>query len=328
MDVKYDKILGSMREKDASVVFAGDASDLFSSIPSDSKTFTSNEIVSRLDALIKLYGDTGRIRYDTGTKHFYFEVKQPDSSWATKFEIGGSAYVDVVNFLKTVEPATDSIRKGSTAVYSKDTILPNGDTIDRPVIKTDKGGIFSLVVHKEGTDEVLFRREDGTLVHVPITFADDDGHKYEDIEKIHFKGGVAISKNKNELIVDVSGHHLDFTFVSVTNDLAIDASNAVTYNSHTLSMKESGTGIQAVTLPLISSLNGPFSLKIKNDRKDPNAKVYVQVSSPDTIGDTYYLSLSPGDSVLVSKPNEGEAWFVESIVRKDYIENRMDGGEI
>lgn len=167
----------------------------------DANTANIQDILNKLVGLIIANGNNGRIRFDDAIKHWYFEVKQPDGTWLTKFEAGGSAYVDVVYFLETSEPPTSEIRQGSVAFFSKKT-TSNGRTIERPEFKTSNGDLFSMVVHDEKTNAIVFRKSTGELIEIPVIYV-HNGIEFSDINNIEYSGLVEVLKTNKKLRVNV-----------------------------------------------------------------------------------------------------------------------------
>ncbi|MES1923369.1 hypothetical protein MHBO_004934, partial [Bonamia ostreae] len=147
--------------------------------------------VADLTALIKKYGDDGRVRFDEANKHFYFEVLQ-GNVWIQKAEIGASIIVDALRLIKGDKPT--NIAPDELAIYNKEITLGDGTKTIRPEIVFPDGSEYGLVVNDQQTDDVVFRKNDGTLVHIPVSYSDEDGHIYKDFKKIKFTGGVAISR--------------------------------------------------------------------------------------------------------------------------------------
>lgn len=91
-------------------------------------TFDSGTNIAKIDsssvfsALIKEYGVNGRVRFDDNTKHFFFEVKQPDGSWLKKAEIGGSLIIDTVKFEESSEKPI--VKANELGLYSKMVQVP------------------------------------------------------------------------------------------------------------------------------------------------------------------------------------------------------------
>lgn len=278
-----------------------------------------------LTALIKTYGNDGRVRFDENNKHFYFEVLQ-NGAWVQKAEIGASIIVDALRLIKGEKPT--NIATDELAVYNKEITLPDGSKTIRPQIVFPDGSEFGLVVNDQATDDIVYRKNDGTLVHIPVSYTDEDAHIFTDVKSIKYTGGVALSKIADELRVDITGVHGGFIFVNVVNDLAINEDNITTYNTHTLSMREAGIVTQYVNLPLIANINGYFSIKVRNDRPSEIALVDIRAAYPDTIGDTFFARLNNGDTIQLTKPDTGTEWIVESLIRKADINNVMDGGTI
>lgn len=92
-------------------------------------TFTPSTKVAKIDssaafsALIKEYGADGRVRFDEGTKHFYFEVKQPNGTWLNKAEIGGSLIIDTVKYIKS--DAKPVVANDELGFYTKLDTVPD-----------------------------------------------------------------------------------------------------------------------------------------------------------------------------------------------------------
>lgn len=164
-----------------------------------------NEMISQFVATTTEYGDTGRLRYDPSTKHFYFEVKQTDGQWLIKAEIGASIIVDALRLIKGDKP-TDII-PGEIAQYNREITLPDGSKTVRSEIVLENGDEYGFVVNNQQTNKVVFRKNDGTLVEIPIIYSDGVGTDYTDLDKIIFTGDVTLSKSDidKSLTVDITG---------------------------------------------------------------------------------------------------------------------------
>jgi len=105
-----------------------------------------------------------RLRYDILTKTWRFERKE-GGSWVEKFKVGESAIVDVVKLIAGAKPT--NIPADELAIYNKNIQVDGNNTI-RPYFVLPDGKEYSLVVHDEITDKVVFRASNGTLKEIPI----------------------------------------------------------------------------------------------------------------------------------------------------------------
>jgi len=165
------------------------------------------DIVSNTQAfadLIKEYGSLGRVRFDESNKHFYFEVKD-GTAWIIKAEIGKSIIVDALRLIKGENPT--NIIPGEIALYNKEITLPDGSKSVRSHFVLEDGTEYGFVVNNQQTDEVVFRKDSGELIHIPIIYSDEN-NDYTDIQKIKFVGSVSVAKDATDskkLIVNVKG---------------------------------------------------------------------------------------------------------------------------
>lgn len=350
MAIKYDKILGKLREGDTKVVYTGNVGDLFDDTkPSNKTTYTSNKIEADLSALIKKYGSNGRVRFDTSNKHWHFEVLQPDGSWATKLEIGASIIVDAVRVIKGDKPT--NIKPNELALYNREITLNDGSKTIRPTIVLPNGDEYGLVVDNQQTDEIQFRKNDGTLITIPTVYEDANNKEFTDLSKIKITGATLskddASKKLNIDIVGGSDTPADIKtkletltgddrlsaeaikglaqeqeVVNIDGDLFITRQNYLTYRYKTLSFIQDDDEVQNVLLPEIKTIKGASDFTFVNSRTGLR-RVAIRAYTNESISGESVEVLNASESITLERPVRGDKWIIKS--RNTEI---MDGGEI
>lgn len=305
--------------------------------------------VADLTALIKEYGSDGRIRFDAGSKHFYFEVKQPDGSWLTKLEVGGSIIVDVIRLIKGTKPI--SIKSNELAIYNREITLPDGSKTIRPTIVLPDNNEYGLVVDNQQTGEVQLRKNDGTLIDVPIVYEDANGNRFTDLSKIKITGATLTKDMSSKelsikviggsdspadivtkletLIGDdrlsaeaVKGLMQEYEVINIDSNLTIDKSNYLDYRYKTLSCTKDDDTVQNILLPEIKAAKGAADFTIVNSRTSGRL-VWVRPFTGDTIKNRDIEVLDVFESITLERPIRGDKWIVKS-----RNTDKMDGGEI
>lgn len=124
------------------------------------KTYSSNKIAAIERLLTKEYGDDGRVRFDVAQKHWFFETQESPGVWVQKFEIGGSATVDVINFLEGPKP---TVAVGELGMYSKAFTPPGeNETLELRLVDPAQKE-YGLVVHDIETGNLIFIESDGSF---------------------------------------------------------------------------------------------------------------------------------------------------------------------
>jgi len=157
-------------------------------------------------ALIKYYGTDGRVRFNPTNLHYYFEVKQPDGTWAIKAEIGKSIIVDTLRLIKGEKP-TD-IASNEMALYNRELTLSDGRVEVRPNLVLPSGEEFGFVVLDIQTGAIVIRDLDLTRRHLPTRYFNNQGTEIKNADTIKFMGNVDVYKDPNnplQIIVDVLG---------------------------------------------------------------------------------------------------------------------------
>lgn len=129
--------------------------------------FTTND---NINDSIKYFSDptaldASRLRYDAASKVWVFELKN-NGNWVEKFRIGESAIVDVLKLIQGSKPT--NIPSNEIALYNKQLTIDGQNTM-RPLFVLPDGNEYSFVVYDEQNDKVVFRKNNGTLVEIPIS---------------------------------------------------------------------------------------------------------------------------------------------------------------
>lgn len=305
-----------------------------------------NEIIAEFLSTVNMFGGDGRIRFDDTTKHFHFEVKQPNNSWITKAEIGASIIVDAMRLIKGDKPT--NIIPGEIAFYNKEVTLPDGSKSVRSHFVLENGDEYGFLVINEQTGEAQYRDPfTSQLVNVPIIYVDKNNVEITDISKIKFTGGVTLTKGDNKILtVDIqSGGDpkaqltaltgddrlpasaikdlvQEQEVVSVDSDLSITKNNYLDYRYKTLSCVKDDDDVQNILLPEIKTVKGAADFTIVNSRTSSRI-VRIKPYAGELIKDKDIEILNVFDSITLERPIKGTKWIVKS-----RNTDKMDGGEI
>lgn len=316
-----------------------------------------NEMISQFVATTTEYGDTGRLRYDPSTKHFYFEVKQSNGNWLIKAEIGASIIVDALRLIKAEKPT--NILPNEIAYYNKEITLSNGDKILRPHYVLPDGTEYSIVVNEEGSNTILFRNSvTNQLVEIPVIYEDSTGKQFTDLDKIKFTGNVSVTKDIDKTLrVDITGgsggvsdtaeqiktkletligdERLDISAIKgsssdrnilkINDDLTITDLNYESYDDKTIILGKIGLTTQSIVLPNLNTFTKKIMFVFINARTTDNP-VDIRAVPGNTINGNDFIRLLKEDYITIENIKDDTDWVITSITRTNIVDNKIDGG--
>lgn len=180
----------------------------------------------------------------------FYTYDELSSQFVKKFEIGGSAIVDVLKLIKGEKPVNIPINE--IALYNREIILPDNTKTIRPELVIPDGSEYGLVVNNQQTGKVVYREINGELKEIANKEYLDaqilEMKEYID-EKIDMLGGcIVVAYEYNNYVYTVTGIDGKWYAEKENED-----------NGEVLRYPSSGydCGIRPVTLPEIRVL--PYS---------------------------------------------------------------------